>query len=136
MYNTEGKAIAFPFSINSSGSINYVENDDETIWRDRVRFVVLTQLSERVMRPDFGSDINSLVFEGSWSVTTLAEGIVSTAFAKWLPKLTLNRVTTTLDDLHGGINVEIDYTLPNGITQTMSAQTASLNRYGDIVQGG
>lgn len=135
MANIEGSAIAFPFSINQSGGVSFYKDNDAAIWQDRVRYVIFTQMGERVMRPDFGSRVQDLVFENNYSTTALATKIVAAAFAKWLPSLTLNNVVATPDDVNYGLNLEIDYTIPNGQRQQLSTQTKVFNRYGEIVQG-
>ena len=138
MANVEGRAIAFPFSLSSNGGISYVDNDDSTIYRDRIRFVVFTQFEERVMRPDFGSDIQSLVFEDAFFSESVAKRMLNLAFIKWLPNVTINQIIVNIDysDLNGGLNIEIDYTLPNGSREATQLKTATYNRYGDIVKGG
>ena len=135
MAKIEGRAIAFPFSINASGYIAYDE-DDNIIWEDRVRCVLLTNLTERVMRPDFGSRLAALTFENETSISSLAEKIVSFAFAMWLPSLTLDSVFAYPDESSNGIIVQVVYTTPTGYTETLTLKTVTLNRYGEIVQGG
>jgi phage baseplate assembly protein W len=136
MSNIEGSAIAFPFSINQSGSIAYIQDNDSQIWEDRVKYVVFTYLSERVMRPDFGSRIQELSFENISLTQKLSTEYVLDAFTKWLPKLILNDVKVTADPVNGGINVEIDYTLPSGESQQYVTTVATYNQYGELTQGG
>jgi phage baseplate assembly protein W len=135
MAGIEGRALAFPFSINASGFIAYNENDN-VIWEDRVRCVLLTNLTERVMRPDFGSRLAALTFENETSISSLAEKIVSFAFAMWLPSLTLDSVLAYPDESSNGIIVQVVYTTPVGYTEALTLKTVTLNRYGEIVQGG
>ena len=127
MANIEGRAIAFPFSINASGYIAYDE-DDNVIWEDRVRCVLLTNLTERVMRPDFGSRLAALTFENETSISSLAEKIVSFAFTMWLPSLTLDSVLAYPDESSNGIIVQVVYTTPVGYTETLTLKTVTLNR--------
>jgi phage baseplate assembly protein W len=133
----EGRAIAFPFSIDSSGSIGNT-GDENIIWEDRVRVVLLTTISERVMRPDFGSRLSDLVYENDFGQTGIAEKAAAAAFNKWFPSLTLDGVTAVADVVNGGLLVQVDYTLPSGQKQSTSAKVtvATLNRYGDIEVGG
>lgn len=133
----EGKTIAFPFSIDASGSISATE-DENIIWQDRVRCVLLTNISERVMRPDFGSRLGDLIYENDFGQTKIAEKAASAAFVKWFPSLTLDSVLAIADTVNGGLLVQVDYTLPSGQKQQTSAKVtvATLNRYGDVVLGG
>jgi len=133
----QGKAIAFPFAIDSSGTMAHT-GDDSVIWEDRVRCVLLTNLSERVMRPDFGSRLSDLIYENDFGQTRIAEKAASAAFTRWLPSLKLNTVIAVADTINGGLVVQVDYTLPNGQTETttVTQTTARVNRYGEILQGG
>jgi phage baseplate assembly protein W len=133
----EGKAVGFPFSIDASGSIFSTE-DESVIWEDRVRCVLLTNVSERVMRPDFGSRLSDLIYENDFGQTKVAEKAASAAFTKWFPTLTLDSVLAVADTVNGGLLVQVDYTLPSGQKQQTAAKVtvATLNRYGDIVVGG
>jgi phage baseplate assembly protein W len=130
----EGYAISFPFAVNSAGGISYATND-ATIWEDRVRCVLFTNLTERVMRPDFGTRLAALAFENESNISYLAEQICRTAFAIWLPQLKLNDIQATADEVNGGVNVQVNYETPQGYVETISAKTLTLNRYGEIVQG-
>jgi phage baseplate assembly protein W len=133
-YNVEGYAIAFPFSIDSSGGISFT-SDDAVIWEDRVRCVLFTHLTERVMRPDFGTKLASLTFEPETTIGSLAERICRTAFILWLPQLELIDIQAAFDEVTGGIGVQVNYKTPQGYIEKVSAKTVTLNRYGEIVQG-
>lgn len=130
----EGYAIAFPFSVNSGGSISYA-TEDAVIWEDRVRCVLLTNLTERVMRPDFGTRLAALSFEPEGSVAVLAQQICSTAFVLFLPQLTLLSVSAKMNEVTQGVDVSVSYQTPAGYVETISAKTVTLNRYGEIIQG-
>ena len=88
------------------------------------------------MQPDFGSRLSELTFENSFSTSDTAKKMVLAAFTKWLPKLKLNNVTVAVDDINGGINLEVDYTLPSGESQAFAVNTLVFNRYGEVIQGG
>jgi phage baseplate assembly protein W len=106
------KAIALPFSINSFGKITDT-TESKKIWADRVRSVVGTALRERVMRPEFGTDVPSSVFETTEDADAQIRTEVIAAFNSQLPSLTLDDVTSTFDEFTGVMNVEIVYALPN-----------------------
>ena len=106
------KAIALPFSINSFGKIADT-TELKKIWADKVRSVVGTALRERVMRPEFGTDVPSSVFETTEDADAQIRTEVIAAFNSQLPSLTLDDVTSTFDEFTGVMNVEIVYALPN-----------------------
>jgi phage baseplate assembly protein W len=106
------KAIALPFSINSFGKIADT-TELKKIWADKVRSVVGTALRERVMRPEFGTDVPSSVFETTEDADAQIRTEVIAAFNSQLPSLTLDDVTSTFDEFTGVMNVEMVYALPN-----------------------
>ena len=106
------KAIALPFSINSFGRVTDT-TEMSKIWADRVRSVIGTALRERVMLPDFGTDIPSSVFETTEEADSQIQTEVIRAFYEQLSALTLDEVTSTFDEFTGVMNVDITYALPN-----------------------
>lgn len=105
-------AIALPFSIDPYGKVTQT-TEQPKIWADKVRSVIGTALRERVMRPTFGTDIPSAVFENQEDAEGRIQELVSSSFNTQLPKLTLQSVTTAYDEYSGSLNVEIIYALPN-----------------------
>jgi phage baseplate assembly protein W len=106
------KAIALPFSINSFGKVSDT-TELPKIWADRVRSVIGTALRERVMLPDFGTDIPASVFETTEEADSQIQTEVIRAFNEQLSALTLDEVTSTFDEFTGVMNVDITYALPN-----------------------
>jgi phage baseplate assembly protein W len=106
------KAIALPFSINSFGKVTDT-TELSKIWADRVRSVIGTALRERVMLPDFGTDIPSSVFETTEEADSQIQTEVIRAFNEQLSALTLDEVTSTFDEFTNVMNVDITYALPN-----------------------
>jgi phage baseplate assembly protein W len=106
------KAISLPFSINSFGKLADT-TEPQKIWADRVRSVIGTALRERVMQPEFGTDIPSSVFETTEDADAQIRTEVIAAFNSQLPSLTLDDVTSTFDEFSGVMNVDIIYALPN-----------------------
>ena len=87
------------------------------------------------MRPTFGTQIRALTFESNYSTTAAAEKVVAGAFTRWLPTLKLKSVVALPDDVNGGLIIQVNYNLPSGTpgVLTTTTQTATFNRYGDVV---
>lgn len=105
-------AIALPFSIDSYGKVTQT-TEQSKIWADKVRSVIGTGLRERVMRPSFGTDIPSLVFENQEDAEGRVLELVNGSFNTQLPRLELQSVNTLYDSYTNTLNVEITYALPN-----------------------
>jgi phage baseplate assembly protein W len=108
------KTLALPFSIDPYGKVS-VTTDQSKIWADRVRSVMGTFLRERVMRPEFGSNIPYSVFNTQEAASEEISIETSQAFSQHLPLLTLDSVSSSFDSYSGIINVTITYKLPNDI---------------------
>lgn len=119
------KALSLPFSIDSFGKVSDT-SDFKKIWADRVRSVIGTALRERVMRPDFGTDIPSSVFETTEDADVQIKAEVINAFNDQLQALTLDSTTTTFDEFTGIMNVDITYALPNDEVTSTSIGLVSI----------
>lgn len=126
------KVISLPFSFNSSGAVSYTESE-EKIWQDRVVSVVMTNLTERVMRPTFGSDVKKATFENFDDASVLIEQTISAAFTTWLPSLTIDRISTAPDQKDGSMYITILYKYNKYLNSSVTIKTAFLNRAGDII---
>jgi phage baseplate assembly protein W len=115
--------LALPFSINAYGEVTST-TDQRKIWADRVRFVIGTNLQERILNPDFGTLIPSAFMQTGDDAMNLITAEVERAFPSFLELLTLNNVDVSFDEYTGTTNVNITYGLPNGeVTNTVVAIT-------------
>jgi len=115
--------LALPFSINAYGEVTST-TDQRKIWADRVRFVIGTNLQERILNPDFGTLVPSAFMQTADDAIGLITAEVERAFPSFLELLTLNGVDVSFDEYTGTTNVNITYGLPNGeVTNTVVAVT-------------
>lgn len=119
-------AIAVPFKIDVNGSVK-VSTTQKAIWNDRVHSVVATSLNERVMKPDFGTNLNSALWAGETAIKRGIETTISAAFGKWLPYLKL--VDVQVGDLttNNEMYVNIRYELPNNASTSTIIGLVGLN---------
>ena len=122
-------SIALPFTIDPYGRV--LSTQDQTkLWADRVRSVIGTALTERVMRRTFGTRIAATVFDSEESAEAEIKAEVETAFNVQLPLLSLKSVVTNFDSYTGNTNVAIVYDLPNNQTVTTSVAIAYIGSGG------
>lgn len=75
----------FPFSIDRSGGRLREERDYDTYIAQLVRQVLLTNLGERINRPDFGCNIKRMVFDlNNPAATGFGRTLIYQALSKWL----------------------------------------------------
>jgi phage baseplate assembly protein W len=127
------RAIILPFSIDASGSI-LSSNDQRAIWQSRVVSAVLTEIGERVFRPEYGGNIKDALFQSETDAINIAAASVREVFGLYLKALVLNDVQATLNQQDGTLSLTIDYTLPNQEKAQAVLKTGTLNRSGDVIQ--
>lgn len=130
------RAISLPFSFASTGQVSYTE-DERKIWQDRVVLVVMTYVSERIMRPKYGTKARAAVFENTDSAITVVKSEVSRGFSSFLQDLTLLDVKPTIDPVDGILQLEISYKYGKSVQpEIVTIQTNTFTRSGDIIKEG
>lgn len=105
-------ALRLPFSIDPYGRVSST-TDQNKIWADKVRSVIGTGIKERVMRPDFGTEVRDAVFESEDESANQVKNEVTKAFNSQLRPLTLKEVQSNFDEFTGILKVDVIYLLPN-----------------------
>lgn len=127
------KAISYPFRFTDVGTLDVTTNPDK-IWRDRIILLCLTQIGERVMLPNYGTQVPSATFENEFDAVELARLSVTEAFSKWMPELVFMDLTGELNPDTGDLTLQIYYNDPAGNKSTVTLRTAIFTRYGDIIK--
>lgn len=106
------RAISLPMSLSPYGVIQATQLQSK-IWSDRVLSVIGTLQGERVMNPEFGTNIPSLLYKSLDDVATELEIEIQQAFITLLPSLTYVKSIIEQDEENGTIVVDVVYSLPN-----------------------
>lgn len=97
----------FPHGIARDGRTATTDRDDHV--RDLVEQVLLTSPGERVMRPDFGAGLLSLVFEpGGPEVATTLQQLAQGALERWLGDVIVLR-SLTVEAVDSALYVSVAY---------------------------
>jgi uncharacterized protein len=107
--NFLGSGWAYPILINSVGSLN-VSRFEKSI-AESIQIILGTSKGERLMRPDFGCDINDLVFAPNNSTThSLLCYHIEEALVKWEPRIILEKVEAATSEFdESQIDISIQY---------------------------
>lgn len=125
-------AISLPFSFDAEGRVANTADQAKVI-QDRIVLVLMTTLTERVMRPAFGSAIRYSNFENPDNASSVVQQATTIAFNNWLPYLTLLGTNASLDS-DGLLNITVTYKSgPSKSPQTVSVKTAILSRSGEVI---
>lgn len=127
-----GSVISMPFGFNEFGQVS-TTSDPRKLWRDRILLVLLTKFNEKLMRPAFGSDLGTVLFENSATAAEIAVKTINIAFNQWLGALKLKDVTPLYNYDTGFLEITMLYSLPSGETDTVTINTAVFNRSGDLI---
>jgi len=133
------KILNYPFSFARNIAQTKITStaattDPKVIWQQRVLLVLGTRPGERLMRPDFGSNLHTVVFEPENTAGQVAKDSITQAFTAWLPDLELRQISPKFDDTTGTLTVSITYGLPTGEADSVTINTGIFNRSGDLLQ--
>ena len=103
-----GRGFGFPFRLNGAGGIAASAHENKV--REGVFIVLSTRPGDRVMRPDFGCNLGSLVFAPNNTATAnLARHYVEQALSRWEPRIILDEVIVETDNRLGRLLVHVHY---------------------------
>lgn len=104
-----GRAIAFPPRLSDRN--HFTLADGGSAVRQSIYLIIHTVPGERVMRPEFGCEIHSLIFApANLETAVIAERYVSEALQRWEPRIEVVRVTVTPGSTWlGELFIEIAY---------------------------
>ena len=101
--------LSFPLGFVGSRFFNRTKTIEEQAPHN-LRNLLLTNLGERPMQPEFGSRLLSVVFE--FKDDALIEEVINEAVEKWLPYITINELITSVDATNPNrLNVTIDFSV-------------------------
>lgn len=91
-----GRGISFPPRVGIDGRVAWSEG--ETNVRESIRIILLTELQERLLLPDFGGGLGIFLFEPN-TITTrlLIQDRVVKALAQWEPRIIAQQVDVMPD---------------------------------------
>ncbi len=103
-----GKGAAFPLQVNPRGGIEKSAHEQKV--QESIRMILGTAHGERLMRPNFGSNLKSLVFApNSPATANLARHYVEDALTTWEPRIMLEDVTVENDHTNARLLIQVRY---------------------------
>ena len=103
---------SFPPSFDNRSGINKMVSDAEDIAQS-LRLILLTAYGERIMRPEFGSNLFNTIFGSINSLTiNKISRYINQSVLEFEPRVTLNNVEIDQDVVNDGkLNIKLDYTI-------------------------
>lgn len=117
-----GRGVSFPFRVGPDGRIAWSVAEQNI--REAITVILMTELRERVMLPEFGGGLRSLLFEPNTVATrTRIQSLIATGLAQWEPRIAVQSVSVEQDPTDTGTAIAtIVYTL----IATQAQQSVSL----------
>ena len=104
--------LELPFARSRTGLFGLTETTLEQAGHN-IKNLLLTSKGERVMQPDFGSDLRSLLFEQEdENLNINIKEAIQEAMSTWLPYISISSVDITQDEKKlNQMKVDIDFSL-------------------------
>lgn len=102
-----GQGLKYPLSVKKAKLLSSV--GEESI-KESIMIILGTAKGERVMRPDFGSRLNEMLFASNdKGSATLIESYVDEALLNWEPRIEVLNVIATVSQDSPIIDIFIEY---------------------------
>jgi len=104
------RALKFPFSIDTNGHVATADTYEQVV-RGQLIDVLMTNFSERVMRPVYGSNLGAALFDPTDELVQAdaAQQVVQRV-NQWAPRVVLRKVGFSSEALQPGkLFVTVDY---------------------------
>lgn len=107
-----GRGWAFPIRFNGGITPTEMVTEEEDI-RQSLHIILSTRLGERIMRPNFGTDLYNMVYHNMdlTGRTQLREAIEK-AVLYWEPRISINNVSFDVsEERNGKLSILLEYTI-------------------------
>ena len=109
-YNDYAVGISLPIQNDFSQTFN---TSDQI--KSNIKNLLLTKKGERILQPEFGSDLHSVLFEfNDDNLEPIIEQVVTEAMEKWLPFVTIDEIvvesTNELKD-NNRVNISMKFSI-------------------------
>jgi uncharacterized protein len=96
-----GSGLSFPLQVDHRGAIALASGEEDIA--QAINLILSTAPGERPMRPEFGCEIHSYLFD-TIDAETVAEmeAAVRAALARWEPRIEVDQVTFDLSEVQDG----------------------------------
>lgn len=98
---------------------------DTILLASSVKSILLTRKGDRVMLPEYGTNLSRLVFEHDPElIATMASNEISTAISKWEPRVELEGVSASVE----GSSVYVDVRLRSKLNRSSFTVSTTINQ--------
>lgn len=124
-------AISFPFTLDPFGVLETTDLASK-IWTDRVLTLLSTNIGQRPILTDYGTDIMRYLFENENNTALGIDQAIRSAIANWLPEISVKEIDINNIDSDGRLIVNLTILLPDSTIKTLNVSTAIFSLDGTI----
>ncbi len=128
-------SIRYPFTLDPFGK-NISTVNTSKIYLDRLLTLLSTNVGQRPMLPEYGTDIGYALFENEGNFFSAVNSAILTAVKRWIPQVTVSKVDVTDIGEDGYATVVVTIDLPNATTTTLTINSAIFGTDGQINRAG
>lgn len=129
-----GRGWSFPPTFVKGGNlVQMLEGDDDI--KSSLQIILSTIIGERIMQPEFGCNVDKLVFEPlDTTFSTFITEQIRLAILNFEPRITLDSVDYDADELNGKVLLTINYTITGTNTRSNLVYPYYFNEGTDLAQ--
>lgn len=124
-------AISFPFTLDPFGALETTDLPSK-IWTDRVLTLLSTNIGQRPILTDYGTDIMRYLFENENNTALGIDQAIRSAIANWLPEISVKEISISNVDSEGRIVINLTILLPDSTIKTLDVSRAIFSLDGTI----
>jgi uncharacterized protein len=129
-----GRGWSFPPTFVKGGNIVNMLEAEEDI-KSALGIILSTTIGERIMQPEFGCNLDKLVFEPlDTTFSTFITQQIKVAFLYFEPRIKLDDVVYEADELNGKVDITIHFTIRGTNTRSNIVYPYYFNEGTDITQ--
>ena len=112
-----GRGISFPIRMNQQGNVEYSSGSQNI--QESILLILLTEIGERLYRPNFGCRIHELSFAPLNKQTLMLMRIyVQEALELWEPRIIVEQVNSRAFNRQGKVEIIIEYRIKGSYDRT------------------
>jgi hypothetical protein len=129
-----GRGWSFPPTFVKGANVVQMLEGEEDI-KSSLGIIMATIVGERIMQPEFGCNVDKLVFEPlDTTFSTFITEQIRTAILNFEPRITLDSVDYEADDLNGKVDITINFTINGTNTRSNIVYPYYFNEGTDVTQ--
>jgi phage baseplate assembly protein W len=127
------KSISYPYTLDGFGVVK-ATTDTNKIWIDRVLTLLSTRVGQRPILTEYGTDIDSALFENQNNFEAAVNQAIRQAIARWIPDIEVADLKVVAQGTDGVGQVNLTLTMPNSTLASLSVSTANFSPDGMITR--